>query len=257
MGRRLLIYYQTENTTYGLDLSSDWTISSMKLVQTVRPSDSTSLRSASLWYDEKHNSIYCFGGDASLATPALANLPSPPESIWAFNVTGEGSANWYEVLGPTSSMPFPSNIHRVSCGTSTYDGSNAYYLGGYGAKETSQFFPAQSPRNWSSGLLKFDFATLSLTNSSDGGYLAPHVPGTVEFPAGAMINIPRYDDNDLLLIMPSGRDRLDFAFNNVTLYDKKNDQWYFQATSGDKIPESRSHFCAIGVGEKNSSSFEM
>ena len=221
----------------------------MKLIQTVRPSASTSLNSESLWYDEKHSLIYCFGGD-SLATPTLKNLPAPPESIWAFNVTGEGSANWKEVLGPTSSLPFPDNIHRISCGSSTYDGSNAYYLGGFGSSQTSQFY---SDLIFSSGLLKFDFATLSLTNLSDGGYLAPHIPGNVGIAAGKMVNIPTYD---LLLIMPNGRDRLNFAFNNVTLYDKKNNQWYFQTTTGD-IPEPRSYFCATGVGEKNSSNFEM
>lgn len=71
-----------------------------------------------------------------------------------------------------------------------------------------------------------------------------------------MINISTYGDDGILVILPSGRDRQDFAFNNITLYDKKNKNWYSQTTSGD-IPQARSYFCAVGVGEDEKNTFEM
>lgn len=221
----------------------------MKFIETVRPSDLPSLDYESLWYDAKRNSIYCFGGDKNFNT-------APPESIWAFKPTGEGSGVWQEVFGPASSIPFPQSIHRISSGASTYDSSNAYYLGGFASFATSQFYPKGLGRLSSSGLLKLDFDALLLTNSSDGGYIAPNIPGSYKYPAGAMINIPTYNDNDLLIILPSGSDRLNFAFNNVTLYDKRNEKWYFQMTSGD-IPGPRTSFCATGIGDKTNSNFEM
>ena len=68
--------------------------------------------------------------------------------------------------------------------------------------------------------------------------------------------MPTYGDDGILGILPSGRDRQDFTFNNVTLYDKKSQNLYSQTTSGD-IPEPRSYFCADGVGEDENNTFEM
>ncbi len=72
-----------------------------------------------------------------------------------------------------------------------------------------------------------------------------------------MINVPIYGENGLLVIMPSGSgDPGDFAFNNLTLYDKKTKKWYSQIPSGE-IPTLRSGFCAVGVKGDENSSFEM
>lgn len=112
--RWLHLLYQTENTTYGLDLSQDWTNSSLNVIQTERPSDSTALNRESLWYDSKNNTISCFGGARSFATPALASLPPQPDSIWRFGLNGEGGGAWHEVLGPVSSSKWHSPFSRWS-----------------------------------------------------------------------------------------------------------------------------------------------
>lgn len=141
---------------------------------------------------------------------------------------------------------------------SASDGNRAYYLGGFYSGETSPSSSAMQAgdRIPSPGLLIFDFHTLTLTNSSDSGYLAPRVSTRPDWPPGAMINISTYGDDGILVILPSGRDRQDFAFNNITLYDKKNKNWYSQTTSGD-IPQARSYFCAVGVGGDDKNTFEM
>ena len=247
MANRML--NSTENSTYGLDLSKDWTNSSVTLIRTVRPSDSLALNSASLWHDEKRDTIYCFGGNIG----GLGRVAVPPDSIWGFKPNGRGGGDWYQVLGPTSAPPFPQNIHRISTGTYAYDSHSAYYLGGFASSETSEFY--ESDRFPSPGLLTFDFDTLLMTNSSDGGYITA-VWGGNHYNRAAMINIPTFDDNNLLIILPSGRDQLDFAFNNVTLFDKKNKKWYSQLTSGD-IPKLRSYFCAVGIQEEGNFNFEM
>lgn len=222
----------TENTTYGLDLSKDWTNSTLILVETERSSDSISLGYSSLWYDDKHNSIYCFGGFRSFATAILNSLAPPYDSIWGFKPNGKGNVAWYQMVGPNSEIPFPHNIHRIASGTSTSDGMSAYYLGGFLSWETSAN-GAPGSRIASSGLLMLDFDTLAMTNSSDGGYVGPRL-GPNFPPPGAMINVPIYGENGLLVIMPSGSgDPGDFAFNNLTLYDKKTKKWYSQIPSGE------------------------
>ncbi|MCJ1461497.1 hypothetical protein MMC07_000094 [Pseudocyphellaria aurata] len=248
------ILKRAENNTYGVDLSKDWTNSTLSFVQTRRPEGAVPLIFQSLWFDDKKNSIYSFGGAKSSATAAVRKLAPPIESIWGFKANNEGIAAWYEVMGPISEIPFPSGIHRVASGMSTSDGNRAYYLGGYITWATS---PSTSidERTPSPGLLMFDFKTTKFTNSSDGGYRAPYAPPG-RWPPGAMINVPRYGRDGVLVILPSGRDRGDFAFNNITLYDKENKRWYSQTTSGD-TPDPRFYFCAAGVGGDQDNTFEI
>lgn len=160
-------WINTENNTYGIDLSKDWTNSSLKMIQTDRPFDPAALNSEALWYDNKSSTIYCFGGDKSFATNILRSIEPPPDSIWRFRPNGKGGGAWYQVLGPIS-RPFPNDIHRISNGKSASDGNSAYYLGGFRSSETSLGLP--NPRFPSRGLLVFDFDTLIMTNSSDDGY---------------------------------------------------------------------------------------
>ena len=249
---------QKENTTYGIDLSKDWTNSTLDLVQTTRPSDAVALVSESLWFDEQQNSIYCFGGLKSYANEVLNSLAPPVESIWGFKQNDNGSAAWYQVIGPVSTTPFPPNVHRIARGMSASDGNRAYYLGGFysGVTSPSTSDVYSGDRIASPGLLMFDFNTYTITNSSDGGYLSSQITKAGDWPPGAMINIPAYGDDGILVVLPSGRDRQDFAFNNITLYDKQNQKWYSQITSGD-IPQPRSNFCAAGVEGDGKNSFEM
>lgn len=187
----------------------------------------------------------------------LDSLATPVESIWGFKQNDNGSAAWYQVIGPVSTTPFPANVHRLARGTSASDGSRAYYLGGFYSGQTSpsNFDLIPGDRISPPGMLIFDFNTSTITNSSDGGYLFPRTE-TNDTPPGAMINIPTYGDDGILVILPSGRDRQDFAFNNITLYDKQTQKWYSQLTSGD-IPQPRSSFCAAGVEGDGKNSFEM
>ncbi|MCJ1467511.1 hypothetical protein MMC07_006136 [Pseudocyphellaria aurata] len=244
--------YDRVNTTSAIDLSKDWTNSTLELVQSPRPADAVALASSALWFDQERNSIYCFGGGKSFATHALSILQAPLDSIWGFKLNDEGTAAWYQVMGPVSTTPFPTGMHRIASGASTSDSNRAYYLGGFYSDMTSP--STSSNQTPASGLLTFDFDTLNFTNSSDGGYLAPHFGD--RWPTGRMFSISRYGDDGILVVIPSGRDSLDYAFNNITVYDKKNQAWYSQIASGD-IPQPRSYFCAVGVEGNNSNTFEI
>ncbi|MCJ1468625.1 hypothetical protein MMC07_007254 [Pseudocyphellaria aurata] len=157
-------------------------------------------------------------------------------------------------MGPVSTTPFPPDFHRPAWGLSTSDGNRAYYLGGYFSNDSS---PSATP-NWtaSPGLLAFDFNTLKFTNSSDGNYQLARPAGIGRLPPGRMINISMYGDDGVLVMLPSGRDHADFAFNNITLYDKKNQVWYSQITSGD-IPLPRMYPCAVGIKGDQNNTFEI
>ncbi|MCJ1469798.1 hypothetical protein MMC07_008440, partial [Pseudocyphellaria aurata] len=135
------------------------------------------------------------------------------------------------------STPFPSDIHRIAYGVSAYDANNGYYLGGIGSWKTSLGLPEEQ---WIStpGLLIFDFDKLTLKNSSDDGFSQN---------AGAMIDIPIYGDDGVLVVLPDANAQSDqIGFDHITLYDKKTMKRYSQYTTGN-IPQIRTHFCAVGI----------
>lgn len=231
---------KTANSSYGLDLSKDWTNSTLEMILTKTFSDSNDSPLSShriFWgHDNNRNIIYCFAGNRHLGLPYEGTGLLYNGSIWGFRPDGEGSGNWNQVLGPFST-PFPRKLYPIGGGSSASDKSSGYYLGG----GTEGF---QDP-----GLLTFNFDTLTVTNSSDDGYSEPEA-------IGAIINIPIYGDDGVRVILPSTLDSPNYGFGNITLYDKKNKKWYWQFASGE-IPRPRAKFCAVGMQGDENPYFEM
>lgn len=115
-----------DNDAYRLDLSRNWSNSSLVLTRTQRHANAIPLNGQALWFDEKQNLIYCFGGFRTFAVNSLD--PAPFESIWAVTPDGQGSGNWKEVLGTMGIQAFPSNILRPSEGGFCNDKAQAITL---------------------------------------------------------------------------------------------------------------------------------
>ena len=82
----------------------------------MRPPDNPALCHEALCFDEMRNSFYVFGGFRPFSTNFTLDSFPPSESIWKFELNGRGGGNWSELLGPVSSTPFPSNLHRIAGG---------------------------------------------------------------------------------------------------------------------------------------------
>lgn len=190
-----------DNSTCGLDLSKNWTNSSVTLTCTQRGAK-PALKSEALWFNKDQNSIYCFGSDAS-SFETSKFLPSPFQSIWAFTPDGNGTGNWTEVLGPTGPEPFPPGIFPGSYTTFASDKSHGYYFGGY---------LRSSPTGLAPGLLTVNFADLTITNDTS--------IGTAVY--GQMINVPYYGTSGVLITLGLGTMPFtDFlTFSKITIYDK-------------------------------------
>ncbi|MCJ1349101.1 hypothetical protein MMC31_007337 [Peltigera leucophlebia] len=210
------------------------------LTCTERPTKALALNTEALWFDEKQNSIYCFGGDMSFAYSR--HVTAPFESIWAFTPDGKGAGNWKEVLGPTGAKPFPSEIIRQSSGPVASDESHGYYLGGWVSMATS---PLATAVVLVSGLLTLNFTDLTITNTSDGFY---------EY--GQMINVPYYGTRGVLILLTKGTWPYLLPFNNITIFDKTKKEWYSQLASG-AIPDPRIQYCIVGIRGIESDTFEM
>ena len=226
----------TENATLGLDLSKDWTNKSLTLIRTERPQTSYSRNSQALWFDSRKNIIYCFGGDN-----AWDNTLLPLDSFLGFTPDGNGGGNWTEVLGFVG-----EKIHGTSSGMITSDNNDAYYLGGWISPGTS---PTVSMHYSNIGLLQLNFATFTLTNSSELGF---------PFLGGVLLNVPIYGANGVLITFGGNNQDQDqiVNFNKINVFDKKEQKWYSQIAEGD-IPRPRMWFCAVGVHGKGHTSYEM
>ena len=247
-----------DNETLGIDLSSDWTNSSLKIVSTGRPDNSQPMDFESLWWSEKDNTIYSFGGERFAVDVTL------PESIWGLIPDGRGGGRWIEKLGPTSDKPFPSHILRPAAGASAFDSDGAYYLGGFASTGTSNAvnleFGITRPVP---GLLTFDFSSQTLKNSTnDGDYFASVYRDDSWSPSGYMLNVPSFGTRGILLLMggKSGKGSTDISrggdFNNLTIFDIEGQKWYSQTASGS-IPDPKSLFCAVGNQGGDNSTYEM
>ena len=239
-----------DNDTYGLDLSKNWSNSSLVLTRTRRPANALSLSGQALWFDEKRNLIYCFGGFRTFTTDSV--LP-PFESIWAFTLDGRGSGKWKEVLGPTGTKVFPSNIVRPYSGGFCNDESSGYYVGGFVNNRSTR---SVTTEKLSRGLLTFRFNDFQLTNTSDGNYERSLQRNEI-FGSGKMVNIPSFGTGGIVILLGEGNPTQVISFNNITIYDKTEQKWYSQVASG-ALPEPRSDFCIVGIpGTTASDNFEM
>ena len=244
------------NTTLAIDLSQDWTNSTVNLINTPRPVRSLALDRQVLWWNKNRNIIYCFGGE--IGDTYSPNISIPLESIWAFIPDDQGSSRWNEAVGPTVDIPFPASIVRPATGASAF--TTAYYLGGYtsGWSSLNSQLPPAAIEN-SPGLLKFDFASLVLTNSSD--VANPQVHDYWARPP-CLVDVSAFSTPGFSVAIGGGGpidyDNLEAGgrFDNITIYDKQGQKWYPQIATGE-IPEPRTFFCAVGVWDDINELFEM
>lgn len=230
-----------ENSTIGIDLSKDWTNTSLTPIYTERPSELPSLGSGALWFDDKKNIIYSFGGDN-----LYMKYKDVSDSIQGFTLDGRGGGEWTEVLGLVGKKPFPSDILSPSQGLYTGDINDAYYLGGFISSLSTPRGPDESYAN--TGLLRINFESLTITNSSGPD---------LSFNYGALVDVPIYGSNGVLLALGGGAGPENpTGLNSIRVFDKKEYKWYSQSAEGE-IPPPRGHFCAVGVYGKGRTSFEM
>ena len=243
------------NETFAIDLSQDWSNSNFTAISTLRPSASPALNYQSLWWDALNGTIYCFGGQKS-ADSQRASVPIPSESVWGLSPDGSGSGVWKEYLGSTTSKPFPQDIVRPSHGVSVSDGNKGYFLGGYVTLASSP--GAALPwgaTEFSPGILTLDFASLTLTNSTN---VANFYQSDDWHPPGRMVYAPVFGTSGILVAMGGSAGQLEVGgpFNNISIFDIGSQRWFYQVATGT-IPNPRWDFCAVGVHDSENNTYEM
>ncbi len=213
----------------------------------VKPTGVPSLNGPSLWYHGQDGVLYTgFAG----ATSFFGISPSlPSQSLWSFKPDGTGSGSWNEVISPHTSTL--GGITQPFAGLTAYGPDSAWYLGGYPAQDGYDW---SSDTQWLPGMVEFDMASKSFTNSSAAGY---NTNGTVI--NGAMHYVPSFGQKGMVLVMggitlPYNKSGL-VGFETVSVYDPAKKEWFNQTTTGN-APSPREGFCVAGINSTNNT-YEM
>ena len=240
-----------DNSTCGLDLSKNWTNTSVILTCTEKSASALATISGDLWFNEKENSIYCFRGDTpdgtaydyqSYLNHSRTTSQFHPHSIWASTLDGNGTANWKEVIGPTGPKPFPPGILPGDGPAVSSDESHGYFNGGF---ERNSTMPRAGRAR---AIFTVNFTDLTITNTSDGA--------NDEFSVfGRMVNVPYFGTSGVLILL--GKDPAITNFSNITIYDTTKKKWYLQKAAGEIPTSDRYYFCLAGIRGIESDTFEM
>lgn len=240
-----------DNRTWIIDLSESWTNDSVQPVSIVRPATYVPLELGTLWYYPETNTIFSFGGELSQdgyvvksGTPGNSGVPA--DAIWQFEFGEDNTTGiWSQVLGPQGEQAFPTDIKRSLMGATAADSNSAYYIGAQ-----THFWSTDKVDNMTlhnvPGLLQFDFANATLTNSTnDGSYFAStrqsmeYTPSAV---AGMMTYVPFFGTQGVFVtvggfqIVDADTGQTNQWWHNVTIFDPSHQSWYYQRATGD-IPQ--------------------
>jgi len=113
------------DTLISIDLSKDWTNSSVVLHSTSKPSGVPSLNNGGIWVDNKNNLLYTgFAGINSI----FGTNTFYPQGLWSFSPDGTGGGSW-ENLNGTADDSFVNQPRPFDGSVASGEGSG-YFLGG-------------------------------------------------------------------------------------------------------------------------------
>ena len=229
-----LIHDYQATTILSIDLSQNWTNSTVAIHSTAKPSAAPNLNYPSLWYDTSRELFYS-GYAGSSSSWNIDDPPSPPaESLWSFKPDNTGSGTWDQLSLSTWNT-------RTNRGYMAYGDGSAYVLGGLD-------LPLYLGGNFFPGMLQFDMSTQTFSNiSSKTGATSPSGnPGY----GGAMQYVPSFGPGGVFVVMGGADDVASFGFGSVMVFDPAGGAWYNQTTTGS-APAARGEFCTAGIASSN------
>ena len=232
------------NTILSIDLSQNWTNSTVQIISTAKPAGCASLNSPSLWYNPPEDVLYSgFGGWQSPFNTEDIDLNNI--SVWTFTPDGTGSGAWRDVI-PSGSTALAS-INRPEQSFQAFGNDSAWLLGGY-----DKYGPDR--HSYLPSMVHFNMSSRTFVNTSTPATLANS--GAVD--NGAMHYVPSFGPQGFFVAM--GGDTIQnvpglISFDTVAVFDPAKQEWFNQSTTGSP-PTSRIEFCTAGI-ESTNGTYEM
>jgi hypothetical protein len=228
-----------------IDLSKDWTNSSVPIHYVEKPSDFYPIKTPALWWYPRSKTMISFGGEPFFDTP---------QYIWAFSPDDNGGGSWLEKYGPKD--PLWNTFSRPGQALVAASPATGYSLGG-----TEMSFDTNGPESWAvPGMVTFDFLTGTWNNITTTGAYSQNGFGL----SGGAHYVPTFGKAGILVFIggqvpPS--DQLPSTptlrpMEQITIFDIFSQGWYSQNATGD-IPQQRMDFCITGQNWNLSNTYEM
>ncbi|KAL2021478.1 hypothetical protein VTK56DRAFT_7111 [Thermocarpiscus australiensis] len=234
------ITHQYLNSLLSIDLTEDWTNSSVALHSSPKPAEAPNVTHGGIWVDRKTGVFYTgFAG----THPDFGDAATSPQGLWAFTPDGSGAGSWAN-LNQSADSYFTSQP-RPFRGQVASGRGFGFYLGGWVQTGVGVQRPLGS-------FVAYDFVT-SKVNSSN--ILSPSTRAWSEY--GGMTYVPNFGDRGVLILVggynqdSTGRADVNgpASFGTVHVYDLASQRWFDQKTTGD-IPMPRKEFCIAGAPSK-------
>lgn len=259
-----------DNDFLSIDLTKTWSIASPIIQGYAQPSGPPPVANGYLW--ASYDSLFLYGGEFS---DAPATSPSP-ESMWEYSIA---STSWIEHADPVTAAGAnaPTGgqaIHRTAegAGFSFAALGRGWYFAGHQDGYTVPGWSQSVARIYLTSLLEYTFPGYTnsevkslaggTTAGSDGVYrnitdgdLATQA-GFPEVGDSALVFIPSYGDEGLLISLAGGDQTTFTQMNIIDLYDVATSSWYKQATTGT-APSPRANPCAVVAAAADGSSYQV
>lgn len=182
------IDYNYSNQLIAIDLSQDWTNSTVVLNTIAKP-NAPDLTDGGIWVDQDNHQLYIgFAGRRSF----MGNNQPQQLGLWSFKPDGQGSGTWNNLS--TTADPNFNNLQRQFSSQVTSGNGVGYSLGGFYIN-TSNPDPS-AHQITASGLMMYDYSSKKRTNFTvTGTQLSTTGGGQL----GGMVFTPNFGSKGILL----------------------------------------------------------
>ncbi|KAG8532475.1 uncharacterized protein KY384_002352 [Bacidia gigantensis] len=217
--------YDWASNTLSLDMSKDWTNSTVSFGSIDKPSGAPSLFGGSLSYYAPNNVIYSglAGRPDDYENDFNGTYPNPP-NLWALKPDNQGGGTWSQILD--SDAPVLKSVTRPVDAAIAAGPRETWFLGGGGLDGSSL-----------ANMLQFDMENQQFNNVTTKFDSVWH---------GKLDYVPVYGTDGILIAFPGDSRYGLIDFSTVEVYDVTTQAWYNQTTTGD-LPIPRKDHCVTGV----------
>lgn len=235
------VEYQYSDSLLYIDITADFSPSSVTVESIEKPSGVPNLVQGGLWVDEDAGTLYTgFAGTSS----SLGDAAEQPQGLWSFKPGSDDTNGTWTNLNDTTDDFFATGKRPFGAPVASGNGS-AFLLGGLDVFGTYHV-PV-------SGLLSYNFSTQTLENTT----VSASTDGFLQM--GSMQYVPNFGTSGVLVsaggnhgyIKSSGDWASNWqAFDTVQVLDIASGTWYDQITTGN-VPPFRMQYCMAGAASSN------
>ncbi len=231
--------YMYSATILSIDLSQNWTNSTVAMQSTAKPDGVPNLSGPSLWYDESRGLLYSGYVGSSSSFDVDTDPQPPPLSLWTFKPDNTGSGEWNELF--SSDATVWKNINRLNSPCMAWDSTTVHMIGGY----------LNGNGTASAGEVRFYMPNQTFSNST----IENGINSNTGRANGATHFVPAFGPEGMFLTMGGEDNGNLLGLDSVLIFDPSTQAWFNQNTTGN-APSPRKVFCIAGISSTNNT-YEM